>query len=40
MKENWVVNKFNVPFCALGLDETLEHENKQMKVLIGLVNIT
>ena len=29
-----------MPFCALGADEALEHENRAMKVLGGLVNIT
>lgn len=37
---NWVVNKTTVPFCSLGTDEALEHENKKMKVLGGVVNIT
>ena len=37
---NWVVHKSKVSFCALGTDEALEHENRAMKVLGGLVNIT
>ena len=37
---NWVVHKSKTSFCALGADEALEHENRAMKVLGGLVNIT
>ena len=37
---NWVVHKSKKSFCALGADEALEHENRAMKVLGGLVNIT
>lgn len=37
---NWVVNKSKIPFCALACDEALEHQNRAMKVLGGLVGIT
>jgi hypothetical protein len=40
MKGKWVVNKSKVPFCALGADEALEHQNRALKVTGGLVNIT
>lgn len=39
-KGNWVVNKSQVPFCSLGADEALEHENRAMKVTGGIVGIT
>jgi hypothetical protein len=29
-----------LPFCALGSDEALEHQNRAMKVVGGLVGIT
>ena len=38
---NWVVNKnAEVPFCAVGADNALEHKNRSMKVSGGLVGIT
>ncbi|KAJ8891559.1 hypothetical protein PR048_004087 [Dryococelus australis] len=37
---NWVVNKTNVPFCSLGTDEALEQEDKKMKDMGGVINIT
>ena len=38
---NWVVNKnAEVPFCAVGADNALEHKNRCMKVSGGLVSIT
>ena len=38
---NWAVNKnTQVPFCALGADNALEHINRSMKVTGGLVGIT
>lgn len=39
---NWVVNKNadQVPFCAVGADNGLEHMNRSMKVSGGLVGIT
>ena len=38
---NWVVNKnAQVPFCAVGADNALEHKNRSMKVSGGLVGIT
>ena len=39
-KGNWVVNKSATPFCALGSDEALEHQNRALKVTGGLVGIT
>lgn len=39
-KGNWVENKSNIPFCALACDEALEHKNRAMKVVGGLVGIT
>lgn len=39
-KGNWVANRSSIPFCALGADEALEHENRRMKVLGGLTGIT
>lgn len=36
----WVVNCNVVPFCALGADEALEHQNRKLKVQGGLVGIT
>ena len=38
-KGNWVVRKTTTPFCALGADEALEHENRALKVNGGLVGI-
>jgi len=41
VKGNWVVNKNpDVPFCALGADNALEHVNRSMKVTGGLTGIT
>lgn len=40
MEGNWVVNRSLVPFCALGADEALEHQNRKLKVRGGLVGIT
>ena len=38
---NWVVNKnAQVPFCAVGADNALEHINRSMKVSGGLIGIT
>ena len=37
---NWVIRKSEIPFCALGADEALEHENRSVKVAGGLVGIT
>ena len=37
---NWVVHQTKTPFCALGADEALEHRNRAMKVVGGLVGIT
>ena len=38
---NWIVNKnSNVSFCGLGADNGLEHVNRSMKVIGGLVGIT
>lgn len=39
-KGHWAVNKSHIPFCALGADEALEHQNRKLKVLGGLVGIT
>lgn len=32
----WVVNRNAVPFCALGADEALEHQNRKLKLQGGL----
>lgn len=37
---NWVVNKSQLSFCALGADHALEQVNKWMKITGGLVGIT
>ena len=37
---NWVVNKNEVPFCALGAYHALEQVNRAMKVSGGLIGIT
>ena len=37
---NFVVNKNQIPFCAIGVDHALEHINRIMKVTGGLVGIT
>ena len=37
---NFVVNKNQTPFCAIGIDHALEHINRIMKVIGGLVGIT
>lgn len=34
---NWVVNQSGKPFCALGNDEALEHQNTRFKVQGGLL---
>ena len=34
---NWVVRQCTTPFCALGADETIEHQNRAMKVMGALV---
>ena len=39
-KGNWVVNKTNIPFCAVGPDHALEQVNRSMKVAGGLIGIT
>lgn len=41
IKGNWVVNKnAEVPFCAVGAHNALEHKNRSMNVSGGLVGIT
>ena len=41
IQANWVVNKnAQVPFCAVGADNALEHINRSMKVSGGLIGIT
>ncbi|KAJ8895743.1 hypothetical protein PR048_001081 [Dryococelus australis] len=40
MEGKWVVNCNVVPFCALGADEALEHQNRRLKVQGGPVGIT
>ena len=41
LQGNWVVNKNPyVPFCSIGADHGLEHNNCAMKVSGGLVGIT
>ena len=37
---NFVVNKSDIPFCAIGPDHGIEHVNRSMKVSGGLVGIT
>jgi len=37
---NFVVNKNQIPFCAIGVNHALEHTNRIMKVIGGLVGIT
>ena len=37
---NFVVNKSDIPFCAIGPDHGIEHVNRSMKVTGGLVGIT
>ena len=37
---NFVVNKSSIPFCAIGADHGVEHVNRWMKVMGGLVGIT
>ena len=34
------VNKNEIPFCSIGPDHGIEHENRSMKVLGGIVGIT
>ena len=40
MNGNWTVNRSKIPFCSLGCDEALEHQNRTMKVVGGLTGIT
>ena len=40
MKGNFSVNKNGIPFCAIGPDHAIEHENKTMKVRGGLKGLT
>ncbi|CAG9761449.1 unnamed protein product [Ceutorhynchus assimilis] len=40
MDGNWVVNRSSVPFCDLCADETLEQQNRKLKIHGGLVGIT
>lgn len=40
MQGNWVVNKNDMPFCAIGPDHALEQVNRTMKVSGGLIGIT
>ena len=37
---NFVVNKSNVPYSAVGPDHAIEHANRSMKVTGGLIGIT
>lgn len=37
---NFVVNKNEIPFCAIGPDHAIEHSNRWMKVSGGLTGIT
>ena len=37
---NWVARRTKLSFCSLGMDKALEQENRAMKVLGGVVNIT
>ena len=37
---NFVVNKNQIPLCAIGVDHALEHINRITKVTGGLVGIT
>jgi hypothetical protein len=40
MDGNFCVNKNTVPFCAIGTDHGIEHGNRTMKVIGGIVGIT
>ena len=40
MKGNFCVNKNGIPFCAIGPEHAIEHENKTMKVRGGLKGLT
>ena len=40
MKGNFCVNKNDIPFCAIGPDHAIEHENKTMKVRGRLKGLT
>lgn len=40
MKGNFCVNKNDIPFCAVGPDHAIEHENKTMKIQGGLKGLT
>ena len=37
---NFVINKNKIPFCSIGPDHGIEHENRWMKVSGGLIGIT
>ena len=39
MNGYFAVNKTSVPFTAIGTDDTIEHENRTMKVLGGIKGI-
>ena len=36
---NFAVNKSDVPFSAIGVDHGIEHENRMMKVIGGIIGI-
>ena len=40
MKRIFCVNKYDIPFCAVGIDHAIEHENTIMKVQAGLKGLT
>ena len=40
MRANFCVNKNDIPFCAVGPDHAIEHENKTMKIQGGLKDLT
>ena len=40
MRGNFCVNKNDIPFCAIGPDHAIEHENKTMKIQGGLKGLT
>ena len=40
MDRNLIVNKNQIPFCAIGVDHALEHINRIVKVTGGLMDIT
>ena len=37
---NFSINKTDVPFCAIGADHGIEHENRAMKVMGGIRGLT